>query len=604
MPRSRLPSPPSSKGPKEPRPLPPEPSGVDAPPPLPARPPGPGGPSRGGQPQPPKSRPLPPPVTQEDSDDDNEQATYEEPEQYPPAPPPSSVRKPPPPVQEESMGGGGEIYDDLDEVIEGELEEEDDTYDPPDDEQQETYDECEIKEAKVPPKAKVTYQEEIQEDLYELPPDDADQSAEEEELIQETEYEFVPADNNTPSPPPPRAIPPPPVPAQPSLPARPPLSKKDSGSELTPDLPTRPPAAQSGGGKKQLPAGAPVLGISLGALSNAKGRLRKVSSEDKKDSFEASEGSGGSLPKADNDSFKGRMNMFKEAEDDDTDSSISGSGQPYKQALKPPNHNSPSMSPRSPGRKSPIPDENISPNIKPAAPADLSKLTIKERIALMQGKNIGGVTVQPSAEKPAIAKKPPTFRKPEGLGQVPVKDPPQASPKSNGPYKEEPKPVSDGPRPWNSTPKQKKPDSPPPPPPPEPELEEDDIYDEGFTYKPPPDPLAEFEWYHRDLDRHMTESKLNAIGQDGSFMVRKSQRGGDNQPYTLVVLYRGHVYNLKIRKRPDTKVALGEVKPDELAFKDVPALITYHRNNDVVLVNMKENKQYKTLLTKFPAYNG
>lgn len=52
--------------------------------------------------------------------------------------------------------------------------------------------------------------------------------------------------------------------------------------------------------------------------------------------------------------------------------------------------------------------------------------------------------------------------------------------------------------------------------------------------------------------------------QDGCFLVRKSQRGGEFQPYTLVVLYKGHVYNLKIRKRSDTKVALGEEKPDEL----------------------------------------
>ena len=51
-------------------------------------------------------------------------------------------------------------------------------------------------------------------------------------------------------------------------------------------------------------------------------------------------------------------------------------------------------------------------------------------------------------------------------------------------------------------------------------------------------------------------------------MVRKSQRGGPNQPYTLVVLYRGHVYNLKVRKRPDTQVALGEEKPDELVSID------------------------------------
>ena len=65
-------------------------------------------------------------------------------------------------------------------------------------------------------------------------------------------------------------------------------------------------------------------------------------------------------------------------------------------------------------------------------------------------------------------------------------------------------------------------------------------------------------------DRFSQDETYVLSFQDGSFMVRKSQRGGPNQPYTLVVLYRGHVYNLKVRKRLDTKVALGEEKPDEL----------------------------------------
>lgn len=52
--------------------------------------------------------------------------------------------------------------------------------------------------------------------------------------------------------------------------------------------------------------------------------------------------------------------------------------------------------------------------------------------------------------------------------------------------------------------------------------------------------------------------------QDGTFLVRKSKQGGDTQPYTLAVLYQGHVYNLKMRNRSDGQVALGEEKHDEL----------------------------------------
>jgi len=56
------------------------------------------------------------------------------------------------------------------------------------------------------------------------------------------------------------------------------------------------------------------------------------------------------------------------------------------------------------------------------------------------------------------------------------------------------------------------------------------------------------------------------VFQDGTFLVRKSTKGGGNQPYTLVVLYLGHIYNLKIRIRDDTQVALGEYKNDELVW--------------------------------------
>lgn len=59
-------------------------------------------------------------------------------------------------------------------------------------------------------------------------------------------------------------------------------------------------------------------------------------------------------------------------------------------------------------------------------------------------------------------------------------------------------------------------------------------------------------------------SSLEAVFfQDGAFLVRNSQRGGDCNPYTLTLLYSGHVYNLHTRKRKDGKFALGTEKTDE-----------------------------------------
>ena len=39
------------------------------------------------------------------------------------------------------------------------------------------------------------------------------------------------------------------------------------------------------------------------------------------------------------------------------------------------------------------------------------------------------------------------------------------------------------------------------------------MYAVTILQPPPPDPLAEFPWYHFDSDRHVSDSKLNSIGQ-------------------------------------------------------------------------------------------
>ena len=78
------------------------------------------------------------------------------------------------------------------------------------------------------------------------------------------------------------------------------------------DLPNRP-GAPSGGGKKPASGNMPGIGISLGDLSNIKARLKKVSSEEKKDS-EVPDTTPAPQEKPNTDSFQGRMNLFKQAE--------------------------------------------------------------------------------------------------------------------------------------------------------------------------------------------------------------------------------------------------------------------------------------------------
>lgn len=52
--------------------------------------------------------------------------------------------------------------------------------------------------------------------------------------------------------------------------------------------------------------------------------------------------------------------------------------------------------------------------------------------------------------------------------------------------------------------------------------------------------------------------------QDGAFMVRKSSGQDSLQPYTLVVFYKGRVYNIPIRYIPTTQqYALGREKKGE-----------------------------------------
>ena len=52
--------------------------------------------------------------------------------------------------------------------------------------------------------------------------------------------------------------------------------------------------------------------------------------------------------------------------------------------------------------------------------------------------------------------------------------------------------------------------------------------------------------------------------QDGAYLVRNSETGGEKAPYTLNVLYKNKVRNLQMRRLDDGRFALGKEKPNEV----------------------------------------
>ncbi|ESO93085.1 hypothetical protein LOTGIDRAFT_232830 [Lottia gigantea] len=103
------------------------------------------------------------------------------------------------------------------------------------------------------------------------------------------------------------------------------------------------------------------------------------------------------------------------------------------------------------------------------------------------------------------------------------------------------------------------------------------------------DRMGIFEWYHNDLERAIAESRLKNYKHDGMFLVRKSLKGGQVHPYTLMVFYNAKVFNFPVRKRDsDGKFALGKKdSPDDVAFDTVDALIQNHQKVNMILQGTK-----------------
>ncbi|XP_039995233.1 B-cell linker protein isoform X2 [Xiphias gladius] len=104
-------------------------------------------------------------------------------------------------------------------------------------------------------------------------------------------------------------------------------------------------------------------------------------------------------------------------------------------------------------------------------------------------------------------------------------------------------------------------------------------------------------WYASACDRKTADDFLVRSNKDGAFMVRKSSGQDAQQPYTLVVFYKGRVYNIPIRFITNTRqYALGREKRGEEYFSSVSHIIDNHRRNPLVLIDSQSNTKDATKL--------
>ncbi|XP_071337412.1 B-cell linker protein isoform X2 [Trachinotus anak] len=104
-------------------------------------------------------------------------------------------------------------------------------------------------------------------------------------------------------------------------------------------------------------------------------------------------------------------------------------------------------------------------------------------------------------------------------------------------------------------------------------------------------------WYASSCDRKTADDVLLRSNKDGAFMVRQSSGQDALQPYTLVVFYKGRVYNIPIRFITSTQqYALGREKRGEEYFSSVSHIIENHVRNPLMLIDTQSNTKDATKL--------
>jgi len=72
--------------------------------------------------------------------------------------------------------------------------------------------------------------------------------------------------------------------------------------------------------------------------------------------------------------------------------------------------------------------------------------------------------------------------------------------------------------------------------------------------------------------------------QNGSFLVRNSDRAGKDKPYVITILHSRDIYHVPVRKRPnDSYYAVGEEKAEELVNRSLPFVFCRNKFLSVLL---------------------
>ncbi|XP_063167370.1 SH2 domain-containing protein 6 [Candoia aspera] len=115
----------------------------------------------------------------------------------------------------------------------------------------------------------------------------------------------------------------------------------------------------------------------------------------------------------------------------------------------------------------------------------------------------------------------------------------------------------------------------------------------------PEDPdMKNAAWYAGSCDRRTAEAALLRFNKNSAFMVRQSSHHSLSQPFTLVVLYKSHVYNVPIHYRESScQFVLGkDGKSHEELFDSVSSIIQKYSERPLVLIDGSTSAKEQTRL--------
>ncbi|XP_030595653.1 lymphocyte cytosolic protein 2 [Archocentrus centrarchus] len=101
-------------------------------------------------------------------------------------------------------------------------------------------------------------------------------------------------------------------------------------------------------------------------------------------------------------------------------------------------------------------------------------------------------------------------------------------------------------------------------------------------------------WYGGKVTRHQAEIALREVNKDGAFVVRDSSKGSVEHPFTLMLLYQGKVYNIKIRFQGNT-YSLGSGFKNTQSFPGVKEMIAHHTHTPLRLIDATDQTSEEQL---------